>query len=71
MGLPTITRRFMSQQHNHLLAQGKTQGSSPRAHQQALATSPFGNTYEADAVSLEAAMRGLQDIDVYNQGNIK
>jgi hypothetical protein len=61
----------MSQQQNHLLAQGQTQGSAPRAHQQALATGPFGSTCEADAVSPEAAMRGLQDRDVYNQGNIK
>jgi hypothetical protein len=44
---------------------------TPRAHQQALAIGPFGNTYEADAVSPEEAMRGLQDRDVYNQGNIK
>jgi hypothetical protein len=44
---------------------------TPRVHQQALATGPFGNTCEADAVSPEAAMRGLQDRDVYNQGNIK
>ena len=46
-------------------------GFNPRAHQQALATGPFDNTCEADAVSPEAVMRGLQDIDVYNQGNIK
>jgi hypothetical protein len=50
-----------------LLAQGQTQGSAPRAHQQALTTGPFGNTCEADAVSPEAVMRGLQDKDVYNQ----
>jgi uncharacterized protein YjcR len=49
------------------LAQGNTQGSAPRAHQQALTTGPFGNTCEADAVSPEAVMRGLQDKDVYNQ----
>jgi hypothetical protein len=55
----------------HLLAQGQTQGSAPRAHQQALATGPFGSTCEVDAVSPEATMRGLQDRDVYNQGNIK
>jgi hypothetical protein len=35
-------------------------------HQQALATGPFNNTYEADAVSPEETMRGLQDKDVYN-----
>jgi hypothetical protein len=51
-----------------VLAQGQTQGSAPRAHQQALTTGPFGNTCEADAVSPEAVMRGLQDRDVYNQG---
>jgi hypothetical protein len=54
-----------------LLAQGQTQGSAPRAHQQALTTGPFGNTCEADAVSPEVAMGGLQDRDVYNQGDIK
>jgi hypothetical protein len=58
----------MSRQQNHLLAQGQTQGSAPRAHQQALTTGPFGNTCEADAVSPEAVMGGLQDRDVYNQG---
>jgi hypothetical protein len=51
-----------------VLAQGQTQGSAPRVHQQALTTGPFGNTCEADAVSPEAAMGGLQDRDVYNQG---
>jgi hypothetical protein len=50
---------------------GADPGFTPRAHQQALATSPFDNTYEADAVSLKVAMRGLQDKDIYNQGNIK
>jgi hypothetical protein len=54
-----------------MLAQGHTQGSTPRVHQQALATGPFDNTCEADAVSPKAAMRGLHDRDVYNQGNIK
>jgi hypothetical protein len=44
---------------------------TPRAHQQALTTGPLGNTCEADAVSPEVAMGGLQDRDVYNQGNIK
>jgi hypothetical protein len=42
-----------------LLAQGKTQGSTPRVHQQALTTGSFDSTYEADAISLEVAMRGL------------
>jgi hypothetical protein len=37
-----------------------------REHQQALATTPFSNTYEADVVSPEAVMRGVQDRDVYN-----
>jgi hypothetical protein len=54
-----------------LLSQGRTQGSTLRAHQQALPIGPFGNTCEADAVSPEAAMRGLQERYVYNQGNIK
>jgi hypothetical protein len=44
---------------------------TPRAHQQALATGPFGNTCEADAVSPKETMRGLQDRDVYNQRNVK
>jgi len=38
-------------------------------HQQDLAIGPLGNTCEADAVSPEASMWGLQDRDVYNQGN--
>jgi hypothetical protein len=46
---------------------GQTQGSTPRAHKQALTTGPFGNTCKVDAVSPEAVMRGLQDRDVYNQ----
>jgi hypothetical protein len=50
------------------LAQGQTQGSAPRVHQQALTTGPFGYTCEAYAVSPEATMGGLQDRDVYNQG---
>jgi hypothetical protein len=33
---------------------------TPRAHQQALTTGPFGNTYEADAVSPEVAMGGCR-----------
>jgi hypothetical protein len=49
-----------------LLAQGQNQGSTPRVHQQALAIGPFGNTFEVDAVSPKAYMRGLQDRDVYN-----
>jgi hypothetical protein len=50
---------------------GRPRVQCSRAHQQALATGPFGNTCEVDAVSPKAAMRGLQDSDVYNQGNIK
>jgi hypothetical protein len=42
-----------------LLAQGKTEGLAPRAHQQALTIGPFGNTCEVDAVSPEEVMRGL------------
>jgi hypothetical protein len=42
-----------------MLAQGQTQGSASRVHQQALATGPFNNTCEADAVSPEATMWGL------------
>jgi hypothetical protein len=51
-----------------VLAQGHTQGSTPRAHQQALTTGPFGYTCEVDAVSPEAAMGGLEERSVYNQG---
>jgi hypothetical protein len=54
-----------------VLAQGQTQGSAPRVHQQSLTNGPFGNTCEEDAVSPEVAMGGLQDTDVYNQGNTK
>jgi hypothetical protein len=50
---------------------GANLGFTPRAYQQALATGPFGKNCEADVVSPEAVMRGLQDRDVYNQGNIK
>jgi hypothetical protein len=39
-----------------MLAQGKTQGSAPRAHQQALTIGPFENTCEADVVSPKVAM---------------
>jgi hypothetical protein len=42
-----------------------------RAHQISLAISPFDNTCEVDAVSPEAAMRGLRDKDVYNQRDVK
>jgi hypothetical protein len=52
-----------------LLAQGQTQGSTPRSHQQALTTGPFGYTCEVDVVSPEETMGGLQEKDVYNQWN--
>jgi hypothetical protein len=54
-----------------VLAQGQTQGSASEAHQQALTIGPFGNTCEADAVSPEEAMWGLQNMDVYNQKECK
>jgi len=54
-----------------VLAQGKTQGSAPRPHQQALTIGPFKNTCEEDATSPKVAMRGLQDKDVYNQKECK
>jgi hypothetical protein len=57
----------MSRKWNHLLAQGQTQASSPRVHQQALTTGPVGNACEEYAVSPEAVIRGLQEINVYNQ----
>jgi hypothetical protein len=64
---PILVRRFLlipnvffsKDPKEALLAQGQTQGSTPRAHQQALTTGPFGNTCEADAVSPEEFMRGL------------
>jgi uncharacterized protein YjcR len=54
-----------------MLAQGQTQGSAPRAHQQALTTGPFNYTCEADAVSPEATMGGLQEKMSTTKGNIK
>jgi hypothetical protein len=38
---------------------GADPGFTPKAHQQALATGPFGNTYEANVVSPEASKRGV------------
>jgi hypothetical protein len=38
---------------------GVDPGFTPRVHQQAVATGPFGNTCEADTVSPEAAKRGV------------
>jgi hypothetical protein len=40
---------------------GADLGFTPRAHQQALATGPFGNTCEADVVSPEEAKRGVAE----------
>jgi hypothetical protein len=54
-----------------IIGTGEDPRFTPRVHQQALATRPFNNTYEADEVSPEEAMRGLQDKDVYNQRNVK
>jgi hypothetical protein len=51
-----------------LVGTGANPWFTPRAHQQAIATGPFGDTCEVDEVSPKAAMRGLQDRDVYNQG---
>jgi hypothetical protein len=55
--------------YNLLLAQGQTQGSTPRAHQQALTTGPFGNTCEADAVSPEVAIGGCRTQVSTTRGN--
>jgi hypothetical protein len=45
---------FRSRQWNHLLAQGKTQGSTLQQRtNKTLTTDPFGNTCEADEVSPE------------------
>jgi hypothetical protein len=52
-----------------LLAQGKTQGSPPRAHQQALTIFPFENTCEADAVSLEVVIEGCRTQVSTTRGN--
>jgi hypothetical protein len=38
---------------------GVDPGFTPRVHQQTLATGPFGNTCEADAVSPKAAYEGV------------
>jgi hypothetical protein len=45
---------------HEVVGTGKDPGFTPRAHQQALATGPFGNTCEADAVSPEVAMGGCR-----------
>jgi hypothetical protein len=55
---------FRSQQQNHLLAQGQTQGSMLQHHtNKTINTDPFGNTCEADEVSPEVeagVVAGLQ-----------
>ena len=38
---------------------GENPGFTPRAHQQALATGPFKNTFKADVVSPKLAKRGV------------
>jgi hypothetical protein len=38
---------------------GVDPGFTPRVHQQALATGPFGNTCEADAVSPKVSKTGV------------
>jgi hypothetical protein len=49
---------FRSLQRNHLLEQGQTQGSMlQQCTNKTLTTNPFGNTYEADEVSLEVEAR--------------
>ena len=60
-----------SRQQNHLLAQGKTQGSTLKAHQQTLTTGPFGNTCEADAVSPEVEIGGCRTQVSTTRGNSK
>ena len=50
-----------------MLAQGQTQVSTLQQRtNKTLNTDPFGNTCEADEVSLEVEARGLQDSGVYN-----
>jgi hypothetical protein len=51
------TRRTYISFPNSVVGTGADPGFTPRAHQQALATSPFGNICEADVVSPEAAKR--------------
>jgi hypothetical protein len=60
---------LLDQRQNHLLAQGQTQGSTLTAHQQALTTSPFGNTCEADAVSPKVAIGGCRTHVSTTRGN--
>jgi hypothetical protein len=55
--------------HRYLLGQGQTQGSTLTVHQQALTIVPFGNTYEADAVSPEVAIGGCRTQASTTRGN--
>jgi hypothetical protein len=54
-----------------MLAQGQTQGSTPRVHQQALTIGPFGKTCETDAVSPKVAMGGCRTQVSTTRGNAK
>jgi hypothetical protein len=51
------------------LEQGKTQGSILTAHQQALTTTPFSNTCEADAISPKVAIGGCRTQVSTTRGN--
>jgi hypothetical protein len=55
----------------HPVGIGEDPGSNPREHQKSLTIGPFDNICEADAVSPEVAIGGLQDIVVYNERDIK
>jgi hypothetical protein len=44
-----------------LVGTGADPGFTQRAHQQALATGPFDNIWEVDAVSPEEANRGVAE----------
>jgi hypothetical protein len=54
-----------------LLAQGQTHGSTLIAHQQALKTGPFENTYKVDVVSPEVAIGGCRTQVSTTNGNAK
>jgi hypothetical protein len=64
-------REKVKHKFSYLLAQGKTQGSTPRAHQQALTIGPFGYTCVEDAVSPEVDMGGCRTEVSTTKGNIK
>jgi hypothetical protein len=52
--LVTNNHSFKSQQQNHLLAQGQTQGSMLQQNtSKTLTTDPFSNTCKVDEVSLK------------------